>query len=443
MTGDLSKKTVCFYDLAGSYTHLAEAVAPSFGRLLYFTPWERGFPVIQEFVPGLGLPAIERITDFEEHLDEIDLAVFPDCGLGGFQEWLRRQGMLVLGSGNAGLLERDRWLLHGELRKVGIEIAKSDYIVGVTALRLDVEKRGKCHIKCNLFRGNMETQHPENYETFKTELDHIEAELGPLADTMGFVVEEDISDDNCVEVGFDDHFGGASYAGPTLWGYERKDKGYLGFAGELPARLDDLRRRTARMLRPYGYSGPCSIEVRITPERDVFLDLTARYPSPPSEIYPSLVRNLAEVMWGAASGHPVAPDFAAPIAAQLVICSKRAGEGLPVLVEVGMPARVVLHGHFRVDGHDCLVCPSKIEECAAAVGLGNSVEDAFAEAIEAAHSLIGPDLSFEESALARLVDEVIKGESLGLDWRRTAHSEAPPGGDLPVSSEEGVSHAET
>jgi hypothetical protein len=419
MPDDLRHKTIAFFDLSGSYTHLAEAVVPDFARVLYWVPWQsRAFPVIQEFAPGLGLEGIERIVDFEDHLDDIDLVVFPDVGMGGLQEYLRRQGLLVLGSGHAGILERDRWLLHERLKNAGLEPTEGEYVIGLDALRLELAQREECYIKTCLFRGNIETMHQRTYETFRGELDHHQAELGPLGQVLGFLVEEPIGDDECVEVGFDDHFGNANYAGPTLWGYECKDLGFLGFASELlPLRLEELREKTAHLVAPYNYCGPISIEARITKNRAVFLDLTARYGSPPSEIQAFLIENLGEVMWAAAQGSPIAPVFRAPVAAQLVITSETVGEKKPIQLDVGMPERTALHGHFKIGGKDCIVSPSAIKECAGAVGLGSSIEDAFTEAIEAAGALVGVDLKYEESALSKALEAIEKGITLGLDYR--------------------------
>lgn len=430
-TKDLSRKTVAFFDLSGSYTHLAEAVAPAFGRCLYYVPWQTAFPSIREFAPGLGLPGIERVVDFESHLDEVDLVVFPDVGMGGLQEYLRTQGIAVLGSGRAGLLERDRWLLRERLIQVGIEVAPAEYIVGLDALRLELSQRGEAYIKTCVFRGDIETMHQKTFDTFRTEIDHYVGELGPLAQMMGFLVESPVDDEECAEVGFDDHFGNANYAGPTLWGYECKDAGFAAFATDsLPPRLEELRLRTARMVAPYGYSGPLSIEARITQDRAVFLDLTARYGSPPSEIQAFMVENLAEVMWGAAHGTPVPPVFLSRVAAQLVIKSEMVGERKPILVEVGIPERTALHGHFKVNGKDCIVSPAAIRECAGAVGLGNSLESAFAEAVEVAEALIGIDLKYDEGALSEALEQVKKGLNLGLDWRNNDGSERRRGASV-------------
>ncbi len=60
MMTDLSRRTVLFWDASGGYTHMAEAVVGDFARVLYYVPWERGFPSTNDALPGEGLDGIER-----------------------------------------------------------------------------------------------------------------------------------------------------------------------------------------------------------------------------------------------------------------------------------------------------------------------------------------------------------------------------------------------
>src|SRR5215469_5777407 len=118
---DVSRKTVLIWDASASYTHVAESVVGEFANVLYFVPWEKGFSVARDYIPGMGLDGVERVADFFDSLDRADLVVFTDVGQPGLQEYLRGHGMPVFGSGRAAVLERDRWVLKGELRSAGID----------------------------------------------------------------------------------------------------------------------------------------------------------------------------------------------------------------------------------------------------------------------------------------------------------------------------------
>src|SRR5947209_1341432 len=124
MAGDLSRKTVLMWDASGSYTHMAEAVVNDFARVLYYVPWETGFPVPANILPGEGVDGIERLSDFWNALETADLVVFADVGNYGLQEYLRRQNIPVFGSGSGGALEHDRVLLKSTCEKLGIDVAK-------------------------------------------------------------------------------------------------------------------------------------------------------------------------------------------------------------------------------------------------------------------------------------------------------------------------------
>ncbi|HEV3111878.1 MAG TPA: hypothetical protein VGY99_15430 [Candidatus Binataceae bacterium] len=75
---DLSNQTVLVID-QGLYVHIAEKLAESFGRVLYYcNGWRSAFPVSERFNIGAGIDGIERIANPWEYVDGADLIVFPD-----------------------------------------------------------------------------------------------------------------------------------------------------------------------------------------------------------------------------------------------------------------------------------------------------------------------------------------------------------------------------
>lgn len=409
---DLSRKTAMVYDLSGSFTHIAEAIVPDFGRTLYFSQWETGFSSLTDYLPGLGLDGIERIADPAEWFDKVDLAIFPDVGHDCLQEYLRQQGVAVWGSANAGRLERDRIFLKATLAGLKMDVPEYEIVHGLKALRKYLGAHKDVYVKISYFRGLSETYHHLSGFASEGWLDDKAVKLGPYQEEIDFLVEQPIAGD-AVEVGIDTHAINGQLPRRMLWGYEDKDCGYLGTTSKVPERLRKTSEQFAVALE--GYCGPLSTEDRTTEDADFLVDFTARFPSPPSEAECMNIANLAELMYQGAHGIPVEADYSYHYAAQLVVESGVV-EQHPLAVLVGMPERVAIHGHCQFGGKSYSVSPMRIEEFAGAVGLADSLEGAIRESIEAAKSIEGDGVGYDESAFDRIMETIQKGERLGLTW---------------------------
>jgi hypothetical protein len=121
------------------------------------------------------------------------------------------------------------------------------------------------------------------------------------------------------------------------------------------------------------------------------------------------------MMFGAATGNPVEPEYEANYAVQIVLRSESGAEH-PLAVAVGEPSRVRLHGHTRINGVDYAVSPSEIREFGAACGWADNLSDATEQALEAAESVKGDEVEFDAASLRRLVDTINDGRKLGLNW---------------------------
>lgn len=413
MMDDLTNKTALVYDLSGTYTFIAEALVNDFGRVLYHVEWESGFPQPLDRTPGEGLEGVERIADPFDYLDQVDLVIFPDVGKAGLQEWLRRQGIPVWGSGLHGNLERDRLALKRELMGLGMDVPEYEVYHGLTALEEYLQNAPPCWIKVSFFRGLTETHHFRG-DLFLSQgwLDDITTKLGPYREEVDFIVEMPIEGD-AVEVGIDAHAINGILPRRMMWGYEQKDEGYIGTTLALPPRLSVVSQQFMPALA--GYCGPLSTEVRMTAEGAFLVDLTARYPSPPSEAEVLNIRNFAQLAYDGARGIPTEADYRCKYVAQFVMKSSVLGYH-SLGLKVGIPERTVIHGHCRFDGYDYACSPLRLEEFAGAVGLNDDLEDACAEAIEVAEAVEGDGVTFNRNALREIMDVIEQGEGLGLKW---------------------------
>lgn len=416
MAIDLSHKSVLFFDPSGDFVHMAEAVIGDFGAVKYFAPWDRGFPAVRDYVPGTGLDGIERVYDFFDALDETDLVVFPDVGNGGLQEYLRRQGMAVFGSGYAEQLERNRWFLKSICKKYKLECADAIPVTGLENLRQILAEMTDVYVKMSIFRGDDETFHHEDQADTTRRLNELALKMEPYSNHAEFVIEQPISVDNCVEIGADLCANVAGlYPRYNLWGYEAKDRAYAGHAGLLPQRLTSVLEKLEPILREFNYRGTLSTETKECKDGSYFLDFTARCANPPSPLMRFMVQNWGEIMWEAANGRIVEPEFAAPIGVQIILRSEYGAEN-PLRISVGRWDRTVLFGHCAYEGSDYSISPSEIAECAAACGMGSTLSQALEEAVNTAEGIKGREITWDEGALEELTESIETGDKLGISW---------------------------
>jgi hypothetical protein len=180
--------------------------------------------------------------------------------------------------------------------------------------------------------------------------------------------------------------------------------------------MNKVLDKLSGVLVAYGYRGPLSTETRECADDSSYLiDLSCRFPEPPSSVHSYLASNWGEMLWGAATGDPVEPEYVADYAVELVLRSE-AGADHPLAVSVGETERVRLHGHCRINRTDYAVSPSEIREMGAACGFADNLSDATAQALEAAESVKGDEIEFDAASLRRLVDTINDGRKLGLNW---------------------------
>src|SRR5215472_27797 len=250
----------------------------------------------------MGLDGVERVADFFDSLDRADLVVFTDVGQPGLQEYLRGHGMPVFGSGRAAVLERDRWVLKGELRSAGIDYSDGFLIHGLDTLRRLLERQDDLWIKFSYFRGDVETFHHRTYPQSKRKLAQWELSLGPYAQVADFIVEPPIESGLCVEPGADPAWTCYGvFPERIMWGYESKDAGYAGTTLKLPRRMRIVLDKLSGVLAKYSYRGPLSTESRECDDGSSYLiDLSCRFPEPPSSVHSYIATNWGEMMFGCA-----------------------------------------------------------------------------------------------------------------------------------------------
>lgn len=425
---DLSRKTVAICDLGGDYTHLAEAVVDDYAEVLYWTPSDASFRRARDLLPGIGLAGIERIDDLFDHLDRCDLLVFPDVGYAGLQGFMRKRGMPIFGSGDADRLERDRGFLREVCKQLDIQIAAGVDVRGMDTLRKVLRTASDLWVKLSWFRGDGETFQHQGPVLSQSILDELSLKLGPYGSLAEFVVETPIADDDgpCVEIGFDTFCADGRFPTAGLFGYEVKDSAFVGSTAYLPDRLRSTQSKLRPALKAFDYRGAFSSETRENGAGTFFIDSTSRFGSPPSELQSKMITNLAQIFWGYANGEVVEPEFAARYGAQIVLRSETFAER-PIAVQIDRPDRTAIHGHCNIDEVDWAVSMNEIAELGGAIGLGDTMEEAVAEAEEVAQSIKGTGITYDSGALTRALETVHEGEKLGIRWSNFIGGESSDG----------------
>src|SRR5690348_5667643 len=378
MTTDYSKRTVCVID-NGLFPSVAETLAKSFGKTLYYSTWEESFPRSNRVLIGDGLTGVTRINSIFPVIDDVDLFVFPDILHGPLQVHLEKLGKRVWGSRLGENFEILRGMQKRWLRDVGLEVAPWRAIRGLEALRDYLRKHDDQYVKISRTRGDMETFHSPNYKLIEPRLDELEHSLGAKKNIIEFIVESPINP--AIEVGYDGYTIDGKFPSTALYGVEIKDAAYIGNAIDyqsLPSGVQFLNKRMSNLFMDWRYRGFFSSEIRIKNGTPYFIDPCCRMASPPVELYQLMIENLADVIWEGAAGNLVEPKFTDRWGAQLIIRSSWAEQHWQAIeYPKSVKDNIKLHYHTRIEGRDYYI-PQAIEvpEIGSVVATGSSAEDA-------------------------------------------------------------------
>lgn len=406
---DLKSKTVAICD-SGLFAECARTLSRSFGKVYYTSPWVSDFPSSTKTELGEGFPEYERVKDIWDIIDDVDLFVFPDQHQGPLQQYLAAQGKRVWGARMGDELESARAEAKDYFKTLGIPQGKYEVIQGMTALRKFLKGRDdKVWVKISLTRNDTETFSVCGYEGSKNRLDKFEAELGPAAEAMEFVVEDDLPD--TLDIAIDTFCVDGKYPKQACLGTEKKDEGYICAVHDwdkMPPGLTDIYEKLAPTLEKYEYRNVISLESRMDGKTTYLADPCCRGGSPPFELQQNLYTNLAEIMWEGADGKLVEPKFAARYGAQFIIESKWSITN-PLLVEFPAKYRENIKLRYAtMFGKQLWILPqhSDTPSFGSIVTTGESLDECFDQAKEIAHEIKGIGIECLVGSVSGLQDNL-------------------------------------
>lgn len=422
-----TKDVVCLIADYGYFPSLAEALSHHYKKVYYYSPTETEFKDINRCVIADGLPNVERLDNFlaPERLKEIDLFVFPDLDFGSLQQHLKSLGKAVWGSMGGSDVEMSRSKFLKFVDEIGLPVAKSKVITGLTALSDYLKEHKDCWVKLNKFRAQQETFYHQDYAHTARTLEKLAYQFGSTKELITFVVQDHI--ETPLEIGYDGWTVDGQYPVQSFAGYELKNELYLGSLldySDLPEQVQQVNSALAPYLKKIGYRNFMSTEIRIKDGTPYFIDPTMRCAGLTMEHQQENCLNLGDVIWHGANGEMIIPKFKHKFAAEATL--HYSGEG-SVWKTITVPDKVrqwiKLSNFCAIDGAYHFP-PADLDELGVVIGLGDTVEES---------------IEHLKSNLGELSDEPVYIHTEGfielLDTIRSAEKEGIKFSDDPIPTE--------
>lgn len=419
MLQDYSKYHVHIQD-SGLFVSLARILSKHFGKVTYWCPWHRAFPRSSEVEIGDGIPGIERVPCISEVIDSADLFIFPDIYSGPMQLYLEEIGKRVWGSRMGDELERFRGDAKKTFKELGINQGPFEIITGVKKLRAYLKSREgeKLWVKINNTRGDMETMRVEGYELQKNQIDDLEYRLGPRADYMNFIVEDDLTDS--LDIAIDTFCIDGQYPKTSLLGTEVKEQVYIGVKrewAEMPTKLKSTYEILSDTLHKYSYRNFISLESRVRKNEMFLCDPCCRFGSPPSELQMNMIDNLPDIFWYGAEGELIEPDMPSKYGIEMLIYSDWSSEH-PLRLEFPEKLREKLKFHFATefDGKTWIMPQKEGPRFGVIVEHGNNLDALIKQIQEDADQLKGAQIETYPEAFPKALENIKTMKSWGVKF---------------------------
>lgn len=417
---DLSDKTVLCYDYYDKM-EIAIRLAKDFKKVFYTGPYVmNGSPSHEAIDMARNVPNIERVREWSEVVDQVDLIVATDAHEPYLQKHWKSLGISVFGSFFASELENNRRLGKQTLYNLGLPVGLYSNADGVDQLEEILKNAPHSWVKGGL-RGDGETWEHKAWEFSKGEVERIRADLKIFQNQPKYTVEHHI--DGLGEIGMDIPTANGKYTSYCMAGLEVKDCMYVSKMipyFSLPQQLRDITDRLAPVFDDMEYSGIFSDEVIIGEDkRGYMLDYTCRFGQPPTSIITTLWTNFSEVIWEIANGRIPEIKFDYQYAVQFVIKSDLAeNHPSPVKIPEEYKEFVKIKNLVIDEDGTSYYTPNgqKMKEIGAVVGLGNSMEEAFKKATKIADSIEGFDVYIKTDAMDKAKRSLAKLKSAGINF---------------------------
>ncbi len=414
-------KTVLIID-DGMCMWLAERLARDFMTVYLHTSWSSDYPQKKDDVIGEGIPNVIRLSDWWPYLDKIDVFIFPGLYQGGLQQHLVNLGKNVWGSKYGDEYERQRWESHKLFDKMGIPTATIKKITGFDKLVDHLKNNNDKYIKISDYRGDGETWLHKEFLLSEQDLSRWHHKLGKGRDNYEFLVEDPINGDDTVETGFDPYVIDGKLPSKVLFGYEVKDECYgshVKNTADLPSFITDFHEKMVDELDKHEYRNFLSTEIRVGKDKIPYvIDVTTRFPSPPSELYAEMCLNFSEIFYYGAQGILIDPIFEFEYGLEVFIYSHQAeNEWMPIKFPAEIARWVKLRNYTIIDGvYHVIPKYPNFDNVGALVTMGKSLKECFNKIKELKDQIEGQKIEIHIGSIDELNEVIKKGENIGINF---------------------------
>lgn len=311
------KFLVC--DSGGLNIGTAQQLGKEGHEVYYWTPWVSSYPKFEAFAPGVGVKEVNKIMDWGLYVDGVDCIVFPDVGMGGMANYLRKQGYCVFGAGLGEDAEQDRKLSVDLMNGVGIKcpethVAKGlneaitllkDLLGGSVTSETNQNAKGRYFVKFNVWRGSLESFPADSVDQVNYMFDTMRTALGPYANEIPVIIQKKVEG---IETGFDCFFNGKDWIKPGMWGFESGGD-YVGYITDDLSFFDKDMQAIKPWLQEVDYRGAFSMETIWDGKDHYWLDFTTRLPMPLGLMYCTFAEGLGQFICDVAAGKDVEAPF--------------------------------------------------------------------------------------------------------------------------------------
>ena len=419
---EISEITCGFVDHGGLYQPLAEKLAESYKRVLYYDPNAEDSETVNDAVLGDAFPEnprFERTDDIWLRKRELDLVVVPDSKLCGMQLEFERQGYPVWGSRRSIFLEQSRETFLRVLKDLGLEVPKYKRIIGIDALAAYLKDRENQIIKISKYRRTMETKKWSSWDEDEAWLDMMRVRLGGVKNLQPFLVFEAI-DKDAFEIGFDTYQIRGRLPKYMLDGYEAKDNGYFAAFKpfeEMPEQSQAVINAFRPVLEKAGHANFWTMEIRDIVDHFFPIDGTPRGPMPGTGSQIELYGNIATIIAAGAEGELVEPEPLGKFAGEIALCKK----GFDVMWRsVRVPAELKpwmkLSGVCNVHGRSWFPYKHLDDEGIGWLCAIGDTPDEVVTNLLAYKELLPPGVEASTEALVDLLKEIHKAQEEGIKF---------------------------
>lgn len=419
MNKAIKKEFFCTLD-HGLFCELPRVIAPHVGKSGYWSTWHSAFPSRRQTRVG-DFPGVIRIDDYYDVIDEVGTWIAIDTLLGGLEVDLERRGKPIWGARYAEDLENYRVSFRDLCKELGIPIPEYETVQGISKLKAYLQSHEDLWVKIDMFRGDMETWHHEDYRLSKPRIEKIAHDLIPFEEEQVFICEEPIPDS--VEIAYDGYTVDGKFPSKSVFGIEVKSRSYFCHVmnyKDFPKEILDLNGKLAPVWEDFHCRSNVPIEIRVKKDGGyIALDPCQREGFPCFGAKLKLITNWPEIYYHGARGELVDPIFAegCNCAMELVLTSDWARkEAQPVYFPSKYRDNVLLRYACEVDGI-CWVLPQLLPNLTAGsiAVVGRDYEDCESQILEIKDEIKGLGIEYDVASLDALKTEWEKLKGYGIE----------------------------